>query len=281
MRKQREKTKAAEEAAVRDAQAAQANLCRTTVISVMDATEDRTPKLVALVKSLGHRGRFDLLTVPDHATLVRDDELFGQVARDAALAITLHHGEQIVVAVYGDPGPVVRRLKEAAEFRNGGVEISGFDLREAGRPMPAVRPVVAVTCMDFRQHDADLPERLRDAFGLRMSPSVLATAGGAKDLVDSDPRGALLIERLKRRDAIAPIERIVLTCHTDCGAMGGDAAPAFLDGNGRPDPRRQLKVLRERLKASALSVRVAFPRARVATGIVRLKDGAIAEIMKA
>lgn len=256
-------------------QAELANLCRTTVIAGMDATADRTERLVEHVKRLGHRGRFDLLTVPDPARLPEDRRLFEQVARDAALAIQLHHGEQIVVAIHADPAPIVALLKAFEAFKGGGVRISGFDLRVGSEAAPAPGPCVAVTCMDFRQHDRDLPERLKRAFELPGIPAILATAGGAKEVHDGHPRGRKLMKRLTARGRLVPIERIVLTCHTDCGAMGGDAAPAFCDGSGRPDPRRQLKVLREHLKASALSFRVAFPRARIDAAVVRLKDGAL------
>ena len=265
--------------ATQTAQAAQALLCRTTVIAGADAREDRVGRLVALVKDLGHRGRFDLLTVLEPDKLLADRQLFTQVARDAALAIKLHHGEQIIVAHYGDPEPIVQALKERPEFRSG-VAISGLNL-SLGRTAvaaPPPSPSIAVTCMDFRQHDSDLPKRMRQAFDLPELPSVLATAGGAKELIDGLPRGRRVIARIKARDRARPVERIVLTCHTDCGAMGGDAAPAFCDGRGRPDPKRQLKVLQEHLRAAALSFRIAFPKARIETGIVRLKDGHIDEV---
>jgi len=235
--------------------------------------------LVALVKSLGHRGRFDLLTVPDPERLTADRQLFTQVARDAALAIKLHHGEQIVVAVHGDPRGIVAMLKERPEFKGGGVEISGLDLRDGAPDAPSSPRTVAVTCMDFRQHDTDLPERLRKAFDLLELPSVLATAGGAKELIDALPRGRRTVQRLKARAKTHPIDRIVLTCHTDCGAMGGDGAPAFCDGRGRPDPKLQIKVLTQHLRASALTFRIAFPKVRVETGIVRLKDGRLDEVL--
>lgn len=262
------------------AQAAQALLCRTTVITGADAHEDRTGRLVALVKDLGHRGRFDLLTVLEPDKLLTDRQLFTQVARDAALAIKLHHGEQIVVARDGDPEPIVRALKDRPEFR-AGVAICGLDLSlgASGKNAPPPSPTIAVTCMDFRQHDSDLPKRMRQAFDLPELPSVLATAGGAKELIDGLPRGRRVIQRIKARDRVRSVERIVLTCHTDCGAMGGDAAPVFCDGKGRPDPKLQIKILTQRLRASALCFRVAFPKARVETGIVRLKDGRIDEVV--
>lgn len=260
------------------AQAELATLCRTTIVAGMDATEDRTRRLVAHVKGLGHRGRFDLLTVPDPGRLLDDRRLFELVAKDAALAIRLHHGEQIVVAVHADPSPIVGRLKDHEAFRTG-VRIEGLDLRVGSASDPRPGPDVAVTCMDFRQHDADLPERLRRAFDLSGEPAILATAGGAKEVRDDHPRGRRLLRHLRARDRVAPIARIVLTCHTDCGAMGGDAAPAFLGGDGRPDPKRQLKVLREHLKASVLSLRLAFPKARIDAGVVRLKDGSIDAIV--
>lgn len=275
---QTEKKKGVRDAATDAAQAAHATMCRTTVIASADAYEDRTARLVELVKGTGHRGRFDLLTVLRPERLTRDARLFDQVAKDAALAIKLHHGEQILVALYGDPAPIVAALKRRPEFQDGGVEISGVDLRGPGQDVPPQSPILAVTCMDFRQHDDTLRQRIKDAFGLPSLPSIFAVAGAAKELVDGLPRGRRVIKRLQNRDGERPIERIVLTCHTDCGAMGGDAAPAFCAG-GRPDPDLQLKVLGEYLKASALSFRIAFPKARIETGVVRLKDGRLDAVL--
>ena len=273
---QSEKKERGPAATQNDAQAVQAALCRTTVISGADAYEDRTERLIALVKDLGHRGRFDLLTVPQPEKLGADPRLFDQVAKDAALAIKLHHGEQIVVAIYGDPDPIVAALRERPEFQGGGVAVSGLDLRRPGRAQPPpAASTVAVTCMDFRQHDADLPRRLAEAYGLSGLPAVLAMAGGAKDLVAELPRGRRIVQRLKLRARTAPISKLVLTCHTDCGAMGGDAAPAFRGGDGRPDPKRQIRVLQDHLRASAAFVKATFPEIEISTGIVRLKDGRI------
>lgn len=269
---QTEKKKGVRDAATQAAQAAHATMCRTTVIASADAYDDRTARLVELVKGSGHRGRFDLLTVLRPERLTRDARLFDQVAKDAALAIKLHHGEQILVALYGDPQPIVAALKRRPEFEGGGVEISGVDLRRPGQGVPPPSPILAVTCMDFRQHDDTLRQRIKDAFGLPALPSIFAVAGAAKELVDGLPRGRRVITRLRKRHGESPIEKIILTCHTDCGAMGGDAAPAFCTG-GRPDPERQLQVLGEYLRASAACFRAAFPKARVETGVVRLRDG--------
>jgi hypothetical protein len=264
--------------ATRSAQAAQALQCRTTIIAGADAPEDRTGRLVAFVKELGHRGRFDLLTVLDPGKLVADRRLFDQVARDAALAIKLHSGEQIVVAVYGDPAPLARALKERPEFR-AGVAVTGLDLRSGGEPAPSASPTVAFTCMDFRHHDADLALRLRMAFDLPEAPAIVATAGGAKELTDAHPRGRRTLQRLKARAKAHKLDRIVLTCHTDCGALGGDAAPAFCDRKGRPDHGIQIEVLERHLREAAASFKAAFPRAKVETGIVRLKDGRMDRIL--
>lgn len=263
------------------AQAAHASMCRTTVITSADAYEDRTERIVKLVKGTGHRGRFDLLTVLRPERLTRDARLFDLVTKDAALAIKLHHGEQIVVALYSDFRPIVEALKRRNEFRGSGIEISGIDLRSPGREAPPQASTLVVTCMDFRQHDGSLPQRVMEAFGLSKTPSVFAIAGAAKELIESHPRGHCVIRRLQNRHAECEIEKIILTCHTDCGAMGGDSAPAFCGGDGRPDPKRQLRVLEEYLRASALSFRVEFKnKITIETGIVCLKDGQLDSVQR-
>jgi len=258
--------------------------CKTLVITSAHATPDRAERLSEHIRRGGKDGRFDLLTVLDPVRLAVPGQLLDQVVADAKLAVELHKGEQIVVAPYGDPAPIVDALKRHPAFAKGGVEIRGFDLSRGlkRRARPEAASTIAVACMDFRQHDDRLADKFAEALETFDRPAVLAMAGGAKDLVSSTERGKLVIGALREYWRRRGFNQILLTCHTDCGAFGGDAAPIFLDGKGAPDARKQRRTLEERLRASAVEVRAALPEVHVMTGIVQLDParGRIRQILR-
>lgn len=250
--------------------------CRTTVISAAQAFEGRTAALVSLVKERGHRGRFDLLTVLDPWELARPSgkALLDQVAADAALALKLHNGEQVLIAVEGDAEPIAAALKAHRAFRGAGVPIEGIDLRQAGRQADHQAPVlsaVAVTCMDFRQHDGDLRQQLMRSLDLPDTPAVLAMAGGAKDLDGVSLRSHLVRGQLQKIRQAGGLSRIAMTCHTDCGAFHGDAA---FSGESH-----QREVLTEHLLRALAWLGPMFPSVSFTAGIVRIMDGRVERII--
>lgn len=261
-----------------DPKAAQKHLaqqCRTTVISGLHAFGDRTEALVASSKEGGRDGRFDLLTVldPDALGEPSGKALLDQVVSDARLALELHNGERIVVAAYGDPRRIVRALTAHPKLASKRVPVDGIDLRRfrGAQTRPPTSPTIAVSCMDFRQHDAGLADALKKGLDLFETPAVFAMAGGAKELDGATKRSHLVRQQLQKLHRGTGFRQLVLTCHTDCGAFGGDAS-----FNGQ---KHQQEELTTRLRRAASIFRPFFPSINLKLGIVRLKDGGVEKII--
>lgn len=257
--------------------------CKTVVVTGAYHAPDRARILRDLGRERGHRGRFDLLTVEDPWKLAdpAGKGLLDALVTDACLLVRVHRGEQILVAVYGDPVPIVAALKARPELKQGLV-IIGEDLRprsKQGRQVDSED--FAVGCADFRMHDPqkgqDLPDRLRKTLLLKHRPALLTVPGGARVLADDTPKRALVTEQLLTAYGRNAFRRLSLTVHTDCAALGGDAA--FTNGHGRPDPHAQTDALTKMLESAATYARDLFPAVQVRTGIVCLKAGQVAKIL--
>ena len=251
--------------------------CQTTVICDVRIRKERAASLSELIKASGRDGRFDLLTVPDPAVLATDAgrELLEQLVGETLMALDFHNGEQVLIAMDGDPDPVVRAFR--AQFAKA-VKTYPKPISEAIPigTVPAAAPAalssaVAVTCMDFRLHDDGISEKLRDGLGLQADPMIYAMAGGAKDIDGTTRRSRLALEEIDRYARTANLRQIALTCHTDCGAFGGDGA--------FKDRRHQKNELRYRLRNAASVLAKRFPGLEIKAGIVRLKRGGIDAIL--
>lgn len=260
-----------------------ANECKTVAVTGAYHAPDRARLLTKLGKEHGHRGRFDLLTVEDPWKLADPSgkELLDQLVSDISLLAQVHSGEQILVAVYGNPGPIVAALKARPELKKG-LAIHGADLRPRSKTGQQVTVEdFAVSCADFRMHDEqqqmDLPERLRKALLLKDRPALIAIPGGAKVLADASPKRDLVLGQLRSAYERHPFRRLTLTVHTDCAALGGDAA--FTDGQGRADAHVQNDALTGMLEQAAAVTRGLFPGVEIRAGIVRLKHGKVSKII--
>lgn len=260
-----------------------ANECKTVVVTGAYHAPDRAQLLTKLGKEHGHRGRFDLLTVEDPWKLADPSgkELLDQLVSDARLLVRVHSGEQILVAVYGDPALIVTALKARPELKKG-IAIRGADLRprsKTGRQV-AVEDF-AVSCADFRMHDEqqgmDLPERFRKALLLKDRPALIAVPGGAAVLADDTPKRELVVRQLRSAYERHPFRRLTLSVHTDCAALGGDAA--FTDDQGRADTHVQIDALTGMLEQAAGFARGLFPGVEMRGGIVRLKRGKVSKFI--
>lgn len=258
-----------------------ANECRTVVITGARHAPDRARNLTRAIKAHGHRGRFDLLTVADPEKLADPSgkDLLEQVVADTRLLAKFHKGEQVVVATYGDPRPIVRTLAEHPEIK-GGLSVLGADLRGHSVRLTGAENV-ALACADFRQHDEqrgkDLPEHLRAALSLDGRPAMLAVPGGANALAVDSPRRRIVMAELEELHARQPFRQLALAVHTDCAALGGDRA--FTDGKGRPDAHVQHDALLELLTQAILFARESFHGVTVRAGVVRLKDGQVFKVI--
>lgn len=233
--------------------------CRTVVISGLHAPNGHTDRLSRLAGELTGDSRFDLLTVPQPASLTEEGPLLEQVAADAELAAKLHHANLFLVTAPDAPAIAVALRRKVS------VEVKAVDAVWAEPTR-----TVAVTCMDFRQHDGGLDERLHAAFPDGGHPQLLSMAGGAKDFIRGTAKCELFIPELWDLRRRGGLERLILTMHTDCGAMGGSSAPCFCGTDGRPSPRLQEEVLGRHLRAAGRTLREALPDVDVQLAIVEI-----------
>ncbi len=248
-----------------------ANDCQTVVVGDLDAHATRAERLAQHIRTGGRDGRFDLLTLPELRLLSYNVPVLNQLANDIAMAIDLHNGEQVLVAHYGDPTSIVHALRVHPIFQAvRPLDFYGFDLR--GTPAPESSEVVAVSCMDFRQHDDGLADKLKEALGLSARPGIFAMAGAAKFLDGTKPARHIPVERqLTMLRKNGKLSELVLTCHTDCGAFDGDEA---FDSAEHQD-----RELRAHVRRSAAWCRATFPDLPIKAGIVRLGHGRIENIL--
>ncbi len=259
-----------------------AKSCQTTIITSGQGFHLRHASLLAYAKQPGYAGRFDLLTVlcdPQKLATPLGHDLLTQLVADAMLALDAHQGEQILVAVPGDPTAVVeafRRqfLQDISSYRkpiNPNTPIIGLSLDEAPEPSESV----VIACMEPRQWDqantAPFLDQLVKVYGLDAHPDVLAMPGGARDVEGKMKRSALTIAQLQARHVERNWQRIILTCHEDCAVFGGNAA-----FHGPQDQRNKLT---DRLKISRKVLQERFPRRALETAIVSIEGGKIAGIV--
>ncbi|WKZ29296.1 MAG: hypothetical protein QY323_01040 [Patescibacteria group bacterium] len=251
--------------------------CQTTVITCARQAHAWAPSIGALIKKTGRDGRFDLLTALDFPHLAGNKEVLTQAVEDAMLALSLHKGEQILVVGGANVEQIVAAVREQFHvsrkvFPNPiseDVPINSIDMGPV--PMPDARcRTLAITCMDFRQHDNDLATKLAMQLGLDEAPHILAMAGGAKDVEGTMRRSRLTLAQINDYRERHDLRTIVITCHTDCGAFGGSQ---MFENTAHEDAQFDY-----RLRVARGVLRRRFSGVAIIPAIVRLADGRIGTI---
>lgn len=127
-------------------------------------------------------------------------------------------------------------------------------------PTPYKADAAVLCCFDHRIQQV-MRKFLKNQGVLQ--PDLIVVAGGAKTLASpsSDFEQEFILEQLRLSNKLHGARRVILTCHSDCGAYGGLAAH-------RGDRQAEAKHHFAELAKAAEFVRSSFPNAQTETYLI-------------
>ncbi len=252
--------------------------CSTLVLTETDPAIHEAGFIEQVLAGLGdgrsNNDRYSLLSMIGLERLLKfdDPDTLDLVVGDILAALAPGNNGRLVVAARGNPAELVSRFRSHSDLAAADLKIYGVNLNLFTQDREPANQLI-VSCMDWRMHGraGGLIEAFYRSRGAGRY-SLLATAGGAKELASNMPRfnmiAAMLDESVRRK---RQIKTIYLTSHTDCDTYG--ASHMFGD-----NPREEHLALANDLYQAAKDLSRRLPPVPVVPAIVTLRGDRVGAV---